>query len=296
MVLQQFNPREKAIGLWAVVVTISVLYKKKSRKAVLEPLLRLLILIFKLYPVFIFTIAYLILLIIILAQIGIWNWMLLKGTIYCFIGIFYLLMISCEKLTNEERFFASILKNQLRIIAIIEFILNLYTFSLILEFFLVIPILTVLGLSSAMIEIKKEYWQLKKIFSDMFFLIGVILLFFVIMKVFSDFEEIVNQKNLRAFFLPPILILGFIPFFYFFAIIQIYQLFFIRIGFVVNDTRLAKFIKLKIMQSCHINFRKLIYFKKECSSYLGGIRSKADVKKMIKNTKKSWVDIQSMEK
>jgi hypothetical protein len=281
---QQFNTREIAIIFWLGVFVLWALSQKNIRKSsfgVLKSLFQI-----KILSVIIAAILYTGLLAFILAKVGIWEWTLLKDTIYWFFGVAFVLLMNTNKANQEKRFFSKILKDNLKVILILEFILALYTFNLLAEIILV-PILVFVGVMSAFAGTKKEYLPVKKLFDYILSFIGIFFIIFALGKVFSDLQNIATSDNLRTFILPPLFTLGFIPFVYFFALIMAYETLFVRIKIFNKDNDdLAKFTKRKIFKFCHLNLRKLNYFSKECTQDLMRIGDKADVEKMIENVKK----------
>ena len=284
---QQFNKREIAVIFWLGVSTLLALSYKNIRKSLFDVLKSLFQI--KIFSVIIFAILYTSLLVFILAKAEIWEWMLLKDTIYWFFGVAFVLLINTNKANQEKGFFSNILKDNLKIILVLEFILTSYTFNLIAEIIL-IPILAFVGVMSAFAETKREYLPVKKLFDFILSLIGFLLIVFAIGKMFSDFQAIATSDNLRTFILPPLLTLGFIPFVYFLALMITYETLFVRIKFLNKDNDdLIKFTKQKIFQFCHLSLRRLNYFSREYTRDLMKIGNKTDVEKMIENVRKKRI-------
>ena len=278
--LQQFNTREIAIILWLFVLIIWILFQKNIRKSlfgVLKSLFQI-----KILSVIIAAIVYTGLAVLVLAKIGIWDWSLLKDTIYWFLAVAFVLLMNTNKVNQEKGFFIKILKDNLKIILVLEFILTLYTFNLIAEIILV-PILVFIGAMSAVSELKKEYLPVKKLFDFILSLIGIFFIIFALGKVFGDFQNIMTSQNLKTFILPPLLTVAFIPFVYFFALIMAYETLFVRLSiFNKNNPDIFKFTKRKIIRACHLNLPKLNRFTKESTQDLMSVKTKEDVIAMVK--------------
>lgn len=279
-ILQQFNTREIAIICWLFVLILWAFSQKNIRNSlfgVLKSLFQR-----KILSVIIVAIIYTGLTVLLLAKIGIWEWILLKDTIYWFIAVAFVLMMNTNKATQEKGFFIKILKDNLKIILLLEFILTLYTFNLIAEIVLV-PILVFIGAMSAVSELKKEYLPVKKLFDFVLSLIGIFFIIFALGKVFGDFQNIITSQNLKTLILPPLLTIAFIPFIYFFALIMAYETLFVRLSiFNKNDPDLIKFTKRKIILICNLNLSKLNRFAKESTQDLMKVKTKEDVIRMIK--------------
>ena len=134
-ILQQFNTREIAVILWLGIFVLWALSQKSIRKSLLDVLKSLFQI--KIFSVIIAAILYTGILVFILAQVGIWEWSLLKDTIYWFLCSALVLLMNTDKANQEKGFFIKILKDNLKIILILEFILAFYTFNLLVEIVLV---------------------------------------------------------------------------------------------------------------------------------------------------------------
>lgn len=279
-ILRQFNTREIGIICWLLVLIFWAFSQKNIRNSlfgVLKSLFQR-----KILSVIIVAIIYTGLTVLLLAKIEIWEWILLKDTIYWFIAVAFVLMMNTNKATQEKGFFIKILKDNLKIILLLEFILTLYTFNLIAEIVLV-PILVFIGAMSAVSELKKEYLPVKKLFDFILSLIGIFFIIFALGKVFGDFQNIITSQNLKTLILPPLLTIAFIPFIYFFVLIMAYETLFVRLSiFNKNDPDLIKFTKRKIILTCHLNLSKLNRFAKESPQDLMKVKAKEDVIRMIK--------------
>lgn len=279
--LQQFNTREMAVIFWLLIMIVWVISQKTIRKSLFDVFRALFKL--KILSVIISAILYTVLVAYILAKVGIWEWTLLKDVIYWFIAIAFVLLMNTNKATQEKGFFLNVLKDNLKIILVLEFLLTLYTFNLLAEIVLV-PILVIIGVISAFAATKKEYLPVKKLFDFILSLIGIFFIIFALGKVFGDFQNIANSQSLRTLILPPLLTAAFIPFVYFFALIMAYETLFIRLSiFNKKNPSLIKFAKYKIMRLCHLNLAKLNHFAKESTQDLMKISNQEDVIVMINN-------------
>jgi hypothetical protein len=222
--------------------------------------------------------------VLLLAEIGIWDWVFVKDTIYWFLAVAFVLLLNTNKANQEKGFFIKILKDNLKIILILEFVLTLYTFNLVAEIILV-PILVFIGAMSAVSELKKEYLPVKKLFDFILSLIGIFFIVFAFGKIFGDFQNIMTSQNLKTLILPPILTVAFIPFVYLFALIMAYETLFVRLSiFNKNDPNLLKFAKRKIIRAYHLNLSKLNHFTRESTKDLMSIKTKEDVIAIIKKS------------
>ena len=132
--LELFNNREIAAGVWLVVVLVIVILVLRPRQFFAELLkgfqsVALLVLVA-------LACAYLTIAVYGLLKIGFWESTLLKGTILWAILSGSVLIFRSLGSSGAEFTFRSLLRDNLKVIVIIEFLVNSYTFSLIAELLL----------------------------------------------------------------------------------------------------------------------------------------------------------------
>lgn len=132
-----FNNREIAIGLWVIIAITIGLFTKPGKQFIKEIIP---ILFSRRFIVFyIIFISYFIFIINFLDFIGFWTIDLLKDTIFWILFVeFPLFMKTIEKAKNNH-FFINLIKENIALIIIIEFVLNFWTFSLFTEI-IIVPI------------------------------------------------------------------------------------------------------------------------------------------------------------
>jgi len=259
-ITNNFNNREIAIAFWFMVFMIFVLLKKDVRSSV-DNLFK----VFfqnKIFVVFLIMTFYVISLLILLQKLGVWQFSLLKETIFWYLGVAVTSLFNANKVNEDRNYFKNIFKDNLRLIVILEFVTALYTFNLIVEL-IFIPILLLFVLVSAYSKAHKEYREVKKFTEWVFSFVGLIILIFALYKIMKDFNGFANITNLSNFLLPPILTFLFIPFMYLLALIITYEVFFVRMKFFIKNKNDFKSAKWKVLISFHFRLRELNKFAKE---------------------------------
>lgn len=274
-----FNTREIAIIIWLLIFLAWAMSQKKIRDSIFgvgKAFLRK-----KVLSVIIATILNAGLIVFILSKIGIWQTSLIKDTLFWLVGTAFVLLMNANKATQDNGFFKKILIDNLKLILVLEFIVNLYTFNLLLELILV-PFLFVIIAISAYSEMKKEYLPVKKMVDFILFIFGLSLITYAFVKILGDFQSFAVSENMRAFILPPLLTFAYFPFLYLFALMMAYENLFLRISIFVKDNKaLTKFAKRKIIRLCHLDLRKLNRFSRDSTQELTIISDEEDVKKLI---------------
>lgn len=273
------NNREIAILFWLVVFFIWASLSKDVRASMFQVLK-----IFFSPKIISSVIAMIInvsLIIFIFYKVELWNSSLIKDTIYWFLGTAFILLMNTNKANQDEQYFRKVLLENLTFIIGLEFIINLYSFSLIVELFL-IPIVTFIAMMVTFVEINEEYAQVKKILYFVSGIIGIYLLLFAFSNIISNFSSFANINNLRVFLLPPALTFAFLPFIYFFALLMAYENVFIHLRFGPNkNKKLIRTTKQKIFKTCYFNLRKLNKFSKKHAIYLKNINNGKDALDLI---------------
>jgi len=280
-----FNTREKAVIIWLLIFLVLALSQKNIRISLwsfIKLLFQRKILVLIMAMLF-----YTGLTVFILSETGIWEVFLIKDTIFWVFGSAFVLMMNSNKATQDEHHFKKIIFDNLKLILIIEFIINRYTFSLCIELILV-PVLFVIVAMSAFAEMKKEYMSVKKLIDFILSAFFILLIVFAMVKILGDYKAFVSSKNLRVFSLPPLLTFAYIPFLYLFALVMAYENLFFRFDILLKkDQKLAKFAKQKVFALCHANLGKLNKFSKETTQELMKMSSRDDILNMIENFKKN---------
>lgn len=277
------NNREKAIIIWLVIFLAWALSQKTIRNSIFGVLKALFQK--KFFIVIVAMLLYVGLVVLFFYRIQLWDSSFIKDTIF-WVGVAFILLMNANKATQDEHYFKKILLDNLKLILVIEFIVNLYAFSLWVEIILM-PLLFVIVAMGVVVEMKKEYMSVKKIIVFILSTFVIFLIIFTLFNVFSDYQSFATSDNLRAFILPPLLTLAYMPFLYFFALLMAYENLFVRLDiFLKKDENLAKFTKRKILTLCFVNLGKLNKFAKENTQEFMRLNDKNDVLSMIRQFNK----------
>lgn len=273
------NGREKAVLVWLLIFLCWALSQKNIRKSlggVLKSFFQA-----KILSVFVAMFAYIFLILWLFYSVQIWSFELTKDVVFWIFGSAVVLLMNTNKATQDDNYFKKIIKDNLKLIIILEFVVVLYAFNFWVEMIFV-PVMFFIIAMGAVAEIKKEYLQVKKIIDFILSAIGIFLIIFAIFQIANDYQNFVSLNSLRSFVLPPLLSFVFIPFLYIFALIMAYESLFVCLDiFLKNDKALAKFTKIKIFKLCFLNFKKLNKFAKESSTYLLNLKDKNDIVSLV---------------
>lgn len=246
-----FNNREIAIGIWFTLAITFSAFTKTVRQS-LKPVL-LLLFCRKFVVFYIIFLSYFGLVIYGLYAIGFWDISLLKDTVFWV--LFLELPLFAKTITNakDNYFFERLIKENTRLIVIIDFVLNYWTFGLITEI-ITFPVILFTGLLYVASERKQEYHRVKRLFELIYFIWGVVLIKNIFVHIVRTPNEIVNIDALKSFILPILLLILNIPIVYGLAIYNTYEQVFI----LVKGSKSQKpKIKLKIFRFAGLNLSKI---------------------------------------
>lgn len=277
--MDMLNTREKAAIIWALILLVWVLCRRETR----NPIWHVLKSFFqkKILVVLAAMLLYVGLVVSLFREIGLWDVFLAKDTLLWIVGVAFVLLMNADKTSRKENHFTKIALDNLKLILVLEFVVNLYAFSLWVEMILV-PLLFVIVGMGAVAGVKREYVAVKRVVDSIMAVFGTFLLLFALFHIFTDYQALATSDNLRAFLLPPLLTFAYLPFLYFFSVYITYEILFVRVDVLLKRHKaLAKFVKRKILALCHVNLRKLNRFAKESTPDLVRLNDEGDVLRMI---------------
>jgi len=275
-----FNTREVAIAIWLAIVIAWGSTKPSVRgaaSAVLKTFTQRLILV----PLG-FMAVYICFIVYGLYEMGLWDVGQLKNTILWSVSVAAVSLFNVNDIAEDPHYFRKAIKDNLKLIAVFEFVVAFYTFSLLAEL-LIVPLATILVAMQAIAESRKEFELVEKVLGNILALFGVGLVAHALFYIISDFSSFATRENLVDFVLPPVLSLLFTPFLFVIMLYVIYERIFIRLRFAIDDPELRAFAK----QQAIINFRSQTELLNRWSRNLGSMKPKSErqIKDAIREVK-----------
>ena len=230
-----FNNREIAIGLWLLAISIYVFLSPKMVE-VKSSFRHLLSAFFvkQIMSVLGLMIVYIIFVIYFLSEMDLWNVEHIKNTVFWCVSVGFMSLFKIESIKKDKSFFKHSVVDNLKLLAILQFIVGVYTFPIWIEILLV-PILALIGAMSAIVEGNKKYHQLKTILEYCLSIFGIILIIYTLYMLTTNFSEFGNKKTGYDFFLPPLLTLFYLPFLFFILVYSTYEQVFVRLRFSIKN-------------------------------------------------------------
>lgn len=229
------NNREIAIALWLLVISIYI-FSSSKMAAVRSALKGVLAALFvrKIMTVFCLMVAYIAIVIYWLYELKLWNFEQLKNTIFWFFSVGFISLFKLEKIKKDKNFFKHSVLGNLKLLAILQFVVGVYTFSLWGEILLV-PVLALLGAMLAIAETDKKHNQVKVFLEYCLSSFGVLLIIYTLYMLMTNFGEFGKEKTAYDFFVPPLLTLCYLPFVFFMLVYSTYEQVFVSLRFSIKS-------------------------------------------------------------
>jgi hypothetical protein len=274
-----FNSREIATGIWLALFAVWAL----SRAEIRVSLLRLIQAAchWKILTCIGLMAAYTGVVVAVLAAVGLWDTSLLKDTVYWFSFSGIVLVMESATSSEKQNVFAQMLWDSLKVSLFVEFLINFYTFPVIIELVLV-PLVTVIAVMDVFARTKAEYAQVAKLTGFLIGVIGLAILGFAGFQAIYDAETLRSAATFRAFALTPILSIAFVPFIYAMLVVSAYDEIFtlMRCGTRKPDD-VVRYGRGQVVRHCGVRLGRLLAFRREKARRLIGASSLSDIDSIL---------------
>ncbi|GAA0469071.1 hypothetical protein [Alkalibacillus silvisoli] len=226
-----FTNRELAIGFWMIAFIVMILTIRNVRKEI--PKIIKAAISGKLLIWYTSMLLYFIVMIIFLFKVGYWELRLLKGTIIWFFVVGVVSSFGAVEKAKDSTYFVNFLKNNFKLLILLQFIVNLYSLPLIWELILV-PFIVFIAILTIVLErpgyTGYEYRKTKEILNTTLAIIGIFILFYSIVSLIINWNDIVVEDLIKAILLPILLSFLFVFYMYSFVLYATYEMTFMRLG------------------------------------------------------------------
>ncbi|HLP37009.1 hypothetical protein [Lacibacter sp.] len=231
----------------------------------------------KLTPYFLAVVTYVTGIVYLLFKIHLWDLSQLKNTVlwYFTVGVASLFHITDK---NKSNYLNATIKDVLSLTAIIQFIIGVYSFSLFVELIL-IPFVVIITGMVVVAESNKEHHRLIPVLRKLTALIGLILIFYSLFKIISDFKSLSNESTLTDFLVPAVLSFLFLPMLYIISIVVTLDDVFTGIDKRIKYPELQRYARWKTLLYFHVNKNDLYRWRKLLP--LQHIKSRNDIDNSI---------------
>jgi hypothetical protein len=277
--LSALSNRERALLIWLAVFVVFVAANRSTRQAlgsVLKALASP-----RLATALLAICAYVTLVVFAAHRVHLWQWWMLKDTLFWFFGAAVVMFFNTDKARTDEHYFRNVVVENLKFAVVLDFILNLYVFNLVIEL-LLLPVLALLAMLTVVAGTDEKYAQLKKLLQWLAGLIGLGFLLYALASIVSDFRAFTTVRNLQDFALPIGLTVAFLPFTYALGLYSAYELLFVRMYFLLGkDPGLVRFARWQVAKACLFRLSQVRRFSNDYSAKLMTNRSRANVSGLV---------------
>jgi hypothetical protein len=282
---QIFNNREIASAIWLLLFGMWAITSSRVRASfqdVIRAFLKWQIII----PLVAMSV-YVVVVVGCLYTIGFWDVSAMKDTVFWILGFASMMLFRANEVDKRYGFFRNAILDNLKLIVVLEFILNMYTFSLWIELLLV-PFATLIimlkAVSEFQVKLEPRYKAVDSFLSSILALIGIVMLSITIHSAINDLDRFMKIHNLRDFMLPAVLSGLYLPFIYAWALYLAYELLFVRIDIFNSDRNLARHLKKVVLLTFHVKLWHLLQWARQAPGL--HVNSQEDAAILVKGVKK----------
>jgi len=213
-------------------------------------------------------------------KFGLWDTDLVKDTIIWTLGPAFVLFFNLTRV-GEQDFLRRTIRHALTLAIVLEFIVNLYSFSLPVEM-VIVPFTTFVALMAVVAGTKTEYSQVGRFLKWVLAIIGFGLLGHALDLVVRGWATLDKSGALRELILPVWLTLAIVPIIYVFGLLSVYERIFVRLPFVIQEPGERRRAKLALVLTLHFRAGSLAQFGGEWQHRLTEAHSFKDARATLK--------------
>ena len=243
------NNRDLSIAIWLAMLIVWASSKKPIRQSLLHvaKAMTARVIIISLGAV----VTYVALLVYILYAFRVWEIGNLKDSVLWFFGSAFVMFVHINR-AGEDRYFLEAVVDNLKLAAIIGFVLNLYVFSIWIELVLV-PFLFILAGLIGVASSNSKHQEVEKLLTNVLALVGIVFLMFAVIGIAQDSRGFLSLDNLRDFLIPLLLSVGFLPFIYALGLYVLYDSIFSRMELFSSSPEIALHAKFSTFRAFNFN-------------------------------------------
>jgi len=215
---------------------------------------------------------------------NLWNVSLLKDTLFWFATAGVLTAFKYVAAKKGKVPVKEMLIDNLKLVLILEFLMNTYTFALWAEM-VIFPVLALVVMMNTYIEVKKEPQIVATFVTWVQAMFGFVLVAHALYSAVLDYKNLGTIDTLRSFLLPILLSAGIIPAAYIMAVMAQYESLFI--GFKLGKQRDRKFTlycKCRVIARCGLKTRNIAKLRPFDMIHLN---NKQDIEEVLKRVNMS---------
>ncbi|MEX1007050.1 MAG: hypothetical protein WD271_04305 [Acidimicrobiia bacterium] len=215
-----------------------------------------------------------------------WDWSLFSETLFWFVGTALVLFARYDHVVEDPHFFRHTMLGALSLTVIVEFLTNLSSFSLPVEFLLV-PLLVLLGATLAVSATREEFAPARGCLTRVVAVAGLGLLLYSLTRVLENIGDVATTDMLRELVTPALLTLCLLPFIYLLGVYGSYDGLLSRLKWLASDDRVVcRYARRRVLRSAGLRLRTVVRFVNAPWLVMAGRPpTRADVDHVIEHVK-----------
>lgn len=278
------NNRELAIFIWLLVILLIGLSLSKFRGSIVALIKVLFEKVF--IKMVVRVLVYSILVIFCLDLFGFWEVGLLKAFLKWFFIVALVTSFRSFNKIKDISYFKDTLFDNIKVTVFVQFVTNMYSYGLIVEF-LLFPLIIVISIFEIPDEMDSKVTNVINGLSKLIIsVIGILYLVNSIRLTITNFDHINVQFSTKEFFLPIVLSMMLVIFNYFYVVVAQYEILFIRLSCkkAIKD-KYRWYFKGRVILYCKLNLTRIRTFMNRSNIVTVYVESYQDVKRIIDNEK-----------
>ena len=254
-----FTTREIASGFWMLIVVIVLLIRKETRDNIIT-VIRILFgkylrLIWESFFIYVGVIT------LLFSHLVLWKFVYLKDIIIWSLTSGVIVCMNSVDGAAKDDYVQKVLKDSLKPMVLVEFIMSTFTFNIIIEL-IMIPFITVLSLTEAFSESKAEYASVKKFLNGLMGIIGIWIMCGTISIAIDEYQQVDYSDTLISFLIPFVYLIAIIPLLFAWLYIGKYDLIFCRMSEYENNISFKRKIwkRIMVLRLCGLSCDKINRF------------------------------------
>jgi hypothetical protein len=223
--------------------------------------------------------AWVVLVVLLGARLGLWTGDLVKDTTIWFLTFAVVRLFRMSNVGKEGHVFRETIVDPLTATALVEFITNLYVFPLLIEV-LLIPIATGLALL-AFVAGRQKVTAVRRTANGALGIIGIGIIAFSGFELLRNWAQLDLLHQVRLLVLPIWLTIGTVPYLYFMSLLAGYEAAFLRIGFASPNRKIAWRSRVAMLTVLNVRTHALANFRAPWIGRLADARSLLEARTVV---------------
>lgn len=253
----ELNNREISSLIWLIGFIFFLLWK--SRNGSLNEVTKNLLVAFfnsKIQVILLWGVFWIVVCVQVLRSLDIWDFANLKTTLLWSVSYAFVALMGATKINEERSYFKKAIREVFAVAAVVVFIVEAYSFSIIIELIFV-PFLVLVSMVQAFSAKDPDHAQVHKLTGYMLVIAGFVYFGNGVYWAVSDFHGFSTIHNLREFFVPLILSVLFMPYLFLISIIITYEAVGSAVRVMINDESLHNYAMRKALLSFRFDMNGL---------------------------------------